>query len=331
MSTLTTNRTPEQIADDAARQQRAQASWVAPEPDLGGTPGWREPEGGLGAYVIRVREGHGFVPPHGWCKCGRPLCTAAYLLAAIEQWRAVYEAKVQEFAAETLRSSELAAALAAASPQEGGGGLAATDEFTLSMTAYEMVNLREALRRVVGAEFPASRFNTGDWLAQLRHRLDAMASDYKPNPIDAAPPPAGEQVDREALRAKIASVMAGYPLSGYTSMPDLLADRLAPLLGSPGETDGQACALCGEDGEAANPLRWCVAVNGERMLAHGSCWTAPEMDAAAEEVRAALVARIDAEITAWRRADEALARSSERGPSLAQHLAGLLGSPGETP
>lgn len=94
---------------------------AAPAPEGGGLPERAHmPEGGLGAYVIRVREHHGFVPPHGWCKCGDTLCPQAYLLAAIEQWRQAYEAKTAEFAEETRRNGELRAALAAAATVGGG-------------------------------------------------------------------------------------------------------------------------------------------------------------------------------------------------------------------
>lgn len=72
------------------------------------------PAGGIPAYVKRLRKDHGMVwrePGGWWCKCGEPGCGKHFLLQHIEDWRASYEAKVQDFAAETERAYRLHHAL----------------------------------------------------------------------------------------------------------------------------------------------------------------------------------------------------------------------------
>jgi hypothetical protein len=63
------------------------------------------PEGGLTAYVNRVREDHRRLS-NGWCSCDTPLCPQRYLLDHIDDLLEAYQLKVQDFAAETVRASE---------------------------------------------------------------------------------------------------------------------------------------------------------------------------------------------------------------------------------
>lgn len=73
------------------------------------------PVGGIPAYVERVRTDHGMVwrgdDAGWWCKCGEPCCGKHYLLQHITDCLNAYEAKVQDFAKETRRSSSARSAL----------------------------------------------------------------------------------------------------------------------------------------------------------------------------------------------------------------------------
>lgn len=64
---------------------------------------------------------------------------------------------------------------------------------------------------------------------------------------------------------------------------------------APAPAEDTSCAMCGEDGDANDPLRWCIAANGERLVAHGSCWAAPD-------VPAPLAAHLEAALSALREA-----------------------------
>lgn len=62
---------------------------------------------------------------------------------------------------------------------------------------------------------------------------------------------------------------------------------------APAAADDTSCAMCGEEGDTDDPLRWCIAANGERLIAHGSCWAVPD-------VPPTLVAHLEAALSALR-------------------------------
>ncbi len=64
------------------------------------------PEGGLTAYVNRVRESHRRTANDS-CSCDNPLCPQRYLLDHIDNLVKAYELKVADLARETARVSEL--------------------------------------------------------------------------------------------------------------------------------------------------------------------------------------------------------------------------------
>jgi hypothetical protein len=77
--------------------------------------------GGLAAYVERLRAIHrptfrtatgGSGEVYSGCSCREVGCRVPYLLLHIERWRQAYEAKVEDFAAETSRSAHLHSVLA---------------------------------------------------------------------------------------------------------------------------------------------------------------------------------------------------------------------------
>lgn len=91
----------------------------APENAAGYSPAEREAietrgaAGGVVAYIHRLSDGHRFTFTDslgiGVCTCGDVLCKGPYIALHRAELIASYEAKVQDLARETLRTSALAA------------------------------------------------------------------------------------------------------------------------------------------------------------------------------------------------------------------------------
>lgn len=161
-----------------------------------------------------------------------------------------------------------ALAAAAASPQEGGGGLAEVNrKYGLPEDAPAEVldqhlrgqfDLAKAFNDLTLDTVKARLIDASEWLADLavhgtidQGMYDEFRTRFLRNLNAAAPPPAGVQADREALvgllhdawHGAVAHEACQYPAPPACPQFRRIAAALAPLLGSPGDGGPERATL----------------------------------------------------------------------------------------